>query len=285
MSDSWQKYTETVQQHTVVGDLRIRKGVPGPMPDNLRDVYVWLPPEYETSERRYPVIYMHDGQNLFDQHLSYSGEWQVDETMTALSGEGRAAIIVGLQNQSEGRRIEYNPYPHQLEGIFWEGSGDDYIRFLVETVKPMIDSDFRTLPQPDTTGIAGSSMGGLISLHGFLTRQDVFGLCGCFSPAFWIGTGLSDTIQQYAQGTGKIYLDVGGKEGEVIVGAAPHLMDVVDAHDIYLQGVRVLRDALVSKGYQVGDTLLYVEDAEALHNEPAWAQRLPDALRFLLPIS
>lgn len=277
----WQDYKSLVTQHTVVGDLRVRDAVLSPQLQNERRLFVWLPPTYHTSDKRYPVIYMHDGDNLFDDHISYSGEWRVDETITELSHDGLEAIVVGIPNAGEMRRIEYNPYPVQLGNHFWDGKGDDYIRFITDTIKPMIDADFRTQPQPQTTGIAGSSMGGLISLHGFLSRPDVFGLCGSFSPVFW--TGLQNTVDSAKQVTGKIYLDMGGKEGIVIIGIAPHLATVLeDGHQIYLDGVRQLRDGLYQNGYVANQSLLYVEDLEAYHNEPAWAKRLPDALRFLL---
>lgn len=244
----WQDYKSLVTQHTVVGDLRVRDAVLSPQLQNERRLFVWLPPTYHTSDKRYPVIYMHDGDNLFDDHISYSGEWRVDETITELSQDGLEAIVVGIPNAGEMRRIEYNPYPVQLGNHFWDGKGDDYIRFITDTIKPMIDADFRTQPQPQTTGIAGSSMGGLISLHGFLTRPDVFGLCGSFSPVFW--TGLQNTVDSAKQVTGKIYLDMGGKEGIVIIGIAPHLATVLEnGHQIYLDGVRRLRDGLYQNGY------------------------------------
>ena len=277
----WQDYKAFVQQHTVMGDLRIQKSTHSPQLNNERDILVWLPPSYADSDKHYPVLYMHDGQNVFDAHTSYSGEWGVDETITALSAEGLEAIVVGIPNQGEQRRIEYNPYPTQVGEHFWDGSGDAYIAFITDTLKPMIDSTFRTHPEKAMTGIAGSSMGGLISLHGFLTRQDIFGFCGAFSPVFW--TGLWGTITKQANGSGKIYIDIGGKEGEVILGIGSPLDVTLDeAHSIYLDGVRQLHLELIEKGYQPGKTLLYVEDDEALHNESAWALRLPDALRFLL---
>lgn len=277
----WQDYKSLVAQHTVVGDLRVTKNFYSPQLDNYRDLFVWLPPSYATSDKRYPVIYMHDGHNLFDAHISYSGEWMVDETITELAKEGLEAIVVGIPNMNEMRRIEYNPYPTHVGEIFWDGRGDDYIRFIAETIKPFVDAEFRTDPRPEKTGIAGSSMGGLISLHGFLTRADVFGLCGSFSPVFW--TGLDEMVRTRAQGDGLVYLDMGGKEGEVIMGIATNMAsNLEEAHAVYLNGVRQLRDDLVSGGYVLGQSLLYVEDLEALHHESAWSKRLPDALRFLL---
>lgn len=273
MVTQWHPYTGTVTQHTVTGDLRVWRDFYSPQLHNRRDLNVWLPPDYATSDRRYPVIYMHDGQNLFDAHIAYAGEWGVDETLTALHTEGYAAIIVGLHNMGDDRRIEYNPYP--------PGTGADYMRFIVETVKPQIDADFRTLPDAPNTMIAGSSMGGLISMYGFLTYQDVFGVCGAFSTAYWFGDDglLNRTIPQQANGRGRIYLDVGGKEGVVVANFG---VGRDDADATYVDGVRALRDELLARGYVDGESLLYVEDADAEHNEPAWAKRLPDALRFML---
>lgn len=273
MSPQWQPYTTSNTPHTVTGDLRVWHDFYSPQQDNQRDVYLWLPPDYATSDRHYPVIYMHDGQNLFDAQIAYSGEWGVDEALTALHPAGYAAIVVGLHNMNEGRRGEYDPYP--------PGTGADYIRFLVETVKPQIDADFRTLPDAPNTIIAGSSMGGLISLYGFLTHPDVFGGCGAFSTAYWFGDeGLVNrTIPQHASGQGRIYLDVGGKEGIVVANFG---VGGDDPDMTYVNGVRALRDALLAQGYVDGDTLLYVEEADGEHNEPAWARRLPDALRYLL---
>lgn len=281
---AWENYTDRVSQHTVVGELLRWPGLHSPQLNNQRDVLVWLPASYRSSGRRYPVLYMHDGQNLFDAETSYVGEWQVDETLLRLGAEGREAIIVGLPNQGDDRVYEYDPYPPDVfvpEG----GRGDRYLDFIIETVKPLIDGSFRTLPGQPHTGIAGSSMGGLISLYALLTRPDVFSFCGAFSPAFWFGDfGLERTVAERARGAGRLYMDVGGREGHVFMGQ-PGLWtgSEAEADATYLDGVRRLRTGLLAGGYREPETLLYVEEAEALHREDAWARRLPDALRFLLP--
>jgi predicted alpha/beta superfamily hydrolase len=275
----WQPYPKT-DQHTVTGDLRLARSVHSPQLDNQRDLLVWLPPGYENSNQHYPVIYMHDGQNLFDRFTSYSGEWEVDETMTRLSAEGLPAIIVGLPNMNTNRVYEYTPYPEQINGQTHQGRGDLYVRFLTETVKPLIDSAFRTRPEVAATGIAGSSMGGLISLYAMLSQPSVFGFCGAFSTAYWFGQmGLLDTIAEKASGGGHIYLDVGGKEGPTL----DYWLSPSEANNgYYLDGVRALRDALIGKGYREGANLMYVEDPAGPHREPAWAARLPAAFRYLL---
>jgi predicted alpha/beta superfamily hydrolase len=279
---NWLPYIETVEQHTVVGDLRITRDVFSPQLHNERDVYVWLPPSYNTGDRRYRVIYMHDAQNLFDKYASFVGEWEVDEAMTALAAEGLEAIIVALPNNTE-RRIEYNPYP-QGAAPEHDGRGDSYLRFLVDTVKPLIDTDFRTLPDAANTGIAGSSMGGLISLYALLTYPDVFSFCGAFSPAYWFGnSGLVRTVSELATGKGRIYMDIGTSEGYIFAGIPdPFTVHTADPDQAYLDGVRALRDGLIARGYQLGGNLHYVEEEGAIHQESAWAKRLPNALRFLL---
>jgi predicted alpha/beta superfamily hydrolase len=277
---TWQPYTQTVSKHTVVGDLRVSHNFHSPQLGNERDVLVWLPPSYENSQKRYPVVYMHDGQNLFDAVPSHSGEWGVDETMTQLAHEGIEAIIVGLPNAKEKRGVEYSPYPFTMQAQELVGQGDAYIHFIKDTVKPMIDSTFRTRADVASTGIAGSSMGGLISLYGFLTQPDTFGFCGAFSTAYWFGeNALLQTTRQLANGNGKIYLDVGTQEGLTLVF---WLGDSPDNHEAYTQGVRDLRDVLLAQGYHEGKNFQYVEAIGALHNEGAWAQRLPSAMRFLL---
>jgi predicted alpha/beta superfamily hydrolase len=276
----WHPYS--APQHSVVGDLRVWHDLYSPQLDNQRDVFVWLPPDYEMDTRRYPVIYMHDGLNLFDKSTSYSGEWEVDETMTALSQEGLNAIIVGLPNMKEKRGLEYSPYPFRAyDGSAVIGQGDAYIRFIVETVKPLIDESFRTRPEAAVTGIAGSSMGGLISLYGFLAYPQVFGLCGAFSTAYWFGdNGLLATTHTVARAEGRVYLDVGTREGETLKGWANLSGEQADL--AYCEGVGELRDALIAAGYRLGENLMYVEAEGAPHREVAWAARLPDAMRFLL---
>lgn len=272
---SWQNYVEKHPAHTVAGKLLVREQVYSPQLHNRRNVLVWLPNSYDSSRQRYPVIYMQDGQNLFDAYTSFAGEWQVDETMIRLEDEGLEAIIVGIPN-NDRRMYEYSPYPdHRLQ--VKEGKGDAYLAWLVETVKPMIDHDFRTLPDREQTGIAGSSMGGLISLYGFLKHGSTFGFTGVFSPACWFGSrAIFQTVEQTPFVPGKIYLDIGSEEGDVSRRRQPN------APNYYLMAVRKLSEMLVAKGYVPGETLMYVEDEGGQHNEDAWARRLPAALRFLL---
>ncbi len=199
---------------------------------------------------------MHDGQNLFDRATSFAGvEWQVDEAMTALASEGIEAIIVGIWN-TEARMSEYNPFPSWRQGM-----GEAYLDFIVDTLKPMIDSTYRTKTACEHTAIMGSSLGGLISAYAFFWRPDVFGMFAAMSPAFWVSSG---AIYEFARKSprveGRIYLDHGTRENN------PAKM----------------RDVLIAKGYRLDRDLLFVREEGGEHNEAAWARRLPGALRFLL---
>jgi predicted alpha/beta superfamily hydrolase len=255
----WQDYTSYTpyREHTVTGTLKVLTDVWSPQLQNQRDILVYLPQSYNHSDQSYPVIYMHDAQNLFDRATSYAGdEWEVDETMARLSAEGIEAIVVGIPHMGPGRIQEYNPF-----ATFRDGRGESYLDFMVETLKPLIDGDFRTLSDREHTGLMGSSMGGLISLYGFFARPDVFGFAGVMSPALWIAGGaIYDYVEEQPLLSGKIYLDNGTRE------SSARKMNVI----------------LSDKGYVTGKNLRYVVEPEAEHRETAWARRLPDALRFLL---
>lgn len=265
---TWKNYVEGRSAHTVTGNLLLWENVYSPQLENHRDLLVHLPPSYNHGDRFYPVLYMHDGQNLFDAMTSYSGEWHVDETLYNLAPEGKEAIVVGIPNLGDQRVHEYNPFDHARFGV---ARGDAYLAFIAETVKPMIDRDFRTLPDRPHTGIIGSSMGGLISLYGFFRYAHTFGLMGCFSPSLWVGGArLMDYLMQQPFYGGRIYVDMGGRE-----------FSERWSKQVY-NATRQLRDILLQKGYHLDHNLKYVEDDEGAHNEAAWAHRLPGALRFLL---
>lgn len=241
----------------MVGNLKIRERVWSPQLENERDLMVYLPPSYTHSHKRYPVIYAQDGQNLFDRATGYLGqEWEMDQTMENLSHDGLEAIVVGIPHVGEGRVDEYNPLPGPQAS-----RGEAYLKFVVETVKPLIDRDFRTRPDKKHTGLLGSSMGGLISLYGFFFHPHTFGLVGSLSPAFWYASGgIYAAVKTAPFVPGRIYLDHGTKENS--------------AARMYA--------LLLDKGYKADHSLLYVKEEGGEHTEAAWARRLPSALRFLL---
>lgn len=168
-----------------------------PQLDRSRRICLYLPPDYETSSKDYPVLYMHDGQNLFDLYTSFAGEWEVDETLNALYASGKEVpIVVGIDNGGAFRIDEYTPWANPEYG---GGDGELYARFIVETLKPYIDEHYRTKPQREYTGVMGSSLGGLISHYIGIKYQDVFSKAGVFSPSFWY----SDSSYVFAYQNGK----------------------------------------------------------------------------------
>jgi predicted alpha/beta superfamily hydrolase len=275
---SWQPYAEYVdgEEHTVTGNVQVLKDFWSPQLHNRRDLFVYLPPSYGNGQR-YPVLYMHDGQNLFDGPRSYAGEWQADETMEMLSEEGIEAIIVGVANAGVRRLDEYGPFRDPRGS---GGHGSEYVTFLAETVKPLIDTDFATLPDREHTGVMGSSMGGLISMYAFFRRPDIFGFAGVVSPSIWFaGRTILSYVRAASFAPGKIYLDVGTEEGPPIK-LDPKATGVFKRR--YAADVQTLAEMLEQKGYLPGRDLRYIEEEGGIHNEADWARRLPDALRFLL---
>ncbi|MFL5735594.1 MAG: alpha/beta hydrolase [Chloroflexia bacterium] len=265
---AWQDYP-VGGEHTVVGTIKVSRPLYGPAEGVRRRLLVYLPPSYSGTEKRYPVLYMHDGQNLFDAAGSYSSEWQVDETMEALSAEEIEAIVVGIANSGSGRAVDYSAHVHSLYG---GGGADAYVDFLVQEVKSLIDESFRTLPDQAHTGLMGSSMGGSISLYALLTRPDVFGFAGVMSPAFWWSEGtLFPFIEELPFAGGRIYMDVGDNES----------LEIPGRPEEYLNDAVRMEALLRAKGYTPDDFYFMIE-AGGKHHESAWARRLPQALRFLL---
>ncbi len=223
---------------------------------------MYLPSSYGTGTRRYPAIYMQDGQNLFDPATSYAGDWGLGRSIDALP-DGLDAIAVGIANAGDDRIDEYSP---AADARGRGGRGNRYLAFLTGTIKPMIDARFRTRPEPEATGIAGSSMGGLISLYGFFREPRTFGFAGILSPSLWFADEAGLAFARDAPfAPGRLYVDIG-----LLEGAGP----VADA--------RRLRDVLVDKGYRPDVDLRFVEDAGGAHNEAAWGRRFRRALPFLL---
>lgn len=261
----------------MVGTLKILEGVHSPQLGNRRDLLVHLPPSYPEGRRNWPVLYFHDGHNLFDAHRSFAGEWQVDETMLALAAQGLEAIVVGVANQGRDRIDEYAPF---FDPRIGGGKAPGYLRFLVETVKPLVDREFKTAPERERTGIVGSSLGGLMSLWALFEQPRVFGLVAAFSPSVLFARG---AFNAYLAGqprvAARIYLDVGTLEGPPGIGGA--LLGRLLPRP-YVARVRETRRLLERMGYRAGEDLLYVEEKGGRHDEANWSRRLPAALRFLL---
>ena len=261
----WRDYVEEVGvgTHTIVGNVTTFKMFM-PQLNRTRRIWVYLPPDYGKSDRRYPVLYMHDGQNLFDRATSFAGEWRVDEALEKLFRERNfSVIVVGIDNGGERRIDEYSPWRNEAYGR--GGEGDAYIRFIVETLKPYIDSHYRTLP--NETGIMGSSLGGLISIYAGFKYPETFRYVGAMSSAFWFNPEIYDFVRNAPEGPEKIYIDWGTLEGSDPSGM--------------IETNRKMVDVLTERGYVEGENLLVIEDEGATHNEYYWSRRFPDAVLWL----
>ncbi len=243
--------------------------VPGfysPQLNNRRDITLYLPPSYgENPAKRYPVLYMHDGQNLFDARTAFGGvEWQVDETLDRLIGQGalRETIVVGINNTA-ARISEYTPTADPQYG---GGNADAYLDFVQQTLKPYIDTHYRTLSGTPDTLMMGSSLGGLLSCYAGWTRSTVYGAVGCLSSSFWWNSEAftHTVVASPGKKPEKFYVDAG------------------DNNDGAAETAR-FRDTLIAHGYVNGAGLLYVYDPAGTHSESSWARRLPTALQYLVP--
>ncbi len=188
-----------------------------------RDIFIYLPPDYEKKQERYPVVYMHDGQNLFDDSTAAFGEWGIDKYLDSiLPTFGRATIVVGVPN-SRLRMQEYNP----CDSVNGQTLAGNYLQYLTGVVKPYIDTHYRTLPSAQNTCIAGSSMGGLISYYAMLTYPNIFGSAGIFSPSFFMCDSLEVITQKLAPAVhGKTFFYMGEKEGDMHVARMHNIADV-----------------------------------------------------------
>lgn len=251
------------RRRTAPGRLEVIPAVESRALGNRRDILVYIPSSYDKSDKPYPVLYMHDGQNLFDPATSFAGEWGVDSALARAPRKGRRAIVVGIPNAGIDRIREYSPFADErIDG----GRGDEYLDWLENTVKPTIDARYRTVRGPEGTGIGGSSLGGLISLYAFFRAPARYGFTAVLSPALWFGDGqIFRFVESAGYVRGRVYLDVGTREGEGT-----------------LANARAMRDALIAKGYKRGKDLMWVEDKGGMHNEAAWGRRLRPALPFLL---
>jgi predicted alpha/beta superfamily hydrolase len=231
-----------------------------PQLGRTRRIWVYLPAAYSASTaKRYPVLYMHDGQNLFDNSTAFAGEWGVDEALDSIKN---ACIVVGIDNGGAKRMNEYNPNDTQQ---FGKGEGRAYLEFIVQTLKPFIDRQYRTFADKQHTYMAGSSMGGLITFYAGLYYPAVFGRLGVFSPSFWIEPLIKTQTTQFAKktthGSQKYYFYAGGGEGQQM---APDMKAVA---------------AILKQAAQ--PALITVVKPEGKHNEISWSAVFPDFFKWI----
>jgi predicted alpha/beta superfamily hydrolase len=256
---SWGTQSEKV--HTASAQVHvIDTAFAVPQLNTTRRIWIYLPKGYQTSNKRFPVLYMHDGQNLFDAYTSGYGEWGVDEILDSLQDAGKGpAIVVGIDNGPE-RINEYIPFDDAKYG---KAKGDAYVDFLVKTLKPFIDKHYRTLPAANQTAIAGSSLGGLISYYAVTKYPQTFGKAGIFSPSFWIAPQLYDRIDSLpAKMNNKLFFYIGEKEGAE-----------------YVKDMTRMEEKLAANT----STLLYSAiDPDGVHNEFYWHKWFPEFYNWIM---
>jgi alpha-glucosidase len=225
-------------------------------------VWLYLPPNYTQTKKKYPVIYMHDGQNLFDDATAFLKEWQIDESLNTLYSEtGEAYIVVGIENGGDKRIEEYTPWENERYG---GGKGAMYIEFIKNELKPYIDANYRTKPKAKHTAIIGSSLGGLISFYGGFRYPDTFGKIGALSTSFWFSNEVEDFAKQHASlKKSKLYLLVGGKEGGSMV-----------------EDTETIKKILLASGFPKRHLKTKIVP-EGKHNEDFWNQEFLKVIHFL----
>lgn len=256
------------QPSTLTGTVEHLPGVRSRQLRNTRDLLVYLPPSYPTGEKRYPVLYMLDGQNVFDVRTStVAQEWRADEAAEALAARGLEVIIVAIAHGGPARSSEYVPFPTVMNG--YKPRGEQHAAFVAKTVKGLIDKRYRTLPDAAHTGIVGSSFGGVASLYTATRYPEVFGFFGAFSPSLWVADqSLFPWVREHpVPSTMRAYLDMGDREG---TGRAEK--------EYAIELTEEMADLLHQQGAQVR----FVRAENGWHNEDCWAQRFPSVLEWFV---
>lgn len=244
----------TASAHVIVMDSAFNM----PQLNRTRRVWLYLPEDYNASLKKYPVLYMHDGQNLFDNTTSAYGEWGIDEFLDSLK-DSKQFIVVGIDNGQVKRMNEYNPYTFS---DFGKGEGDAYVDFIVNTLKPYIDQHYKTKANKKNTSIAGSSMGGLISLYAVLKYPEIFGSAGIFSPAFWTANGIdNDVLKNSKSVKSKLFFYAGGKESETMIPDMQRIEALIRQHS-----PSKIKEEI---------------DMNAKHNEAAWQKHFPSFYHWI----
>lgn len=223
-----------------------------------KKIWVYLPKDYSTSNKKYPVIYMHDAQNLFDAKTSYVGEWEVDETLNKMNAQ---IIVIGIEHGNEKRIDELTPYKNEKYG---GGNGNNYLEFIVKTLKQKVDSVYRTKSNTKNTAIFGSSLGGLISFYAVLKYPEVFGKAGVFSPSFWFSEEIYKLMESSEKTKARIFLLCGDKESENMVLEVKKMETLLDRNRCYCLNL---------------NKSVIVKDGE--HNEKLWRENFEQAVKWL----
>ena len=246
------------------GDVRYIEAFTIPQLNRTRKIWIYLPPEYSQGENKFPVIYMHDGQNLFSPDTAYSGHWAVSDSLERLCSDGktRGAIVVGIESDAH----------RETELVTLTDDCERYLQFIVTTLKPYIDSNFRVLPWRESTAIMGSSYGGQTAIFAALKHPEIFGLVGAFSPSWHVTAAV---VAEYAkQYPIKYFICAGAVEGEWV--ARNILRNYTPG---FTPNYKLVAQALEAQGQEVR---LDVDDYGA-HIEQYWARKFPQAYQYLFP--
>lgn len=234
--------------------------IEAPQLKTSKKIWVYLPKNYTTCTKKYPVIYMHDAQNLFDATTSYAGEWNVDETLDSINAQ---VIVIGIENVGDKRIDELTPFKHAKYG---GGKADTYLDFIVTVLKPKIDATYRTKTNARNTAIFGSSLGGLVSFYAAIKYPEVFGKVGCFSPSFWFGRNeMNILLEQTKEFNTKVYFLCGDNEGDADV--IPDMKKVEHWVNTKRCECKKLNKEVIVKGGQ--------------HNEKLWRESFKKAYLWL----
>mgnify|MGYP006176426251 CR=1 FL=1 len=233
--------------------------IEAPQLKTTKKIWIYLPLNYEKSTKKYPVIYMHDAQNLFDAKTSYAGEWKVDETLDSLKID---VIVVGIEHGNEKRMDELTPFKNEKYG---GGNADAYLDFIVSTLKPHIDLKYRTKPKAKHTTIFGSSLGGLVSFYAVLKYPDVFGNAGVFSPSFWFSRDIYELAKNAKKSNAKIYFLCGDSESEDMVADMQRMTKIMSENRCDCK--HLTKEVIIKDGR---------------HNEKMWSEQFGNAVIWLL---
>lgn len=232
--------------------------IEAPQLKTTKKIWIYLPEDYSATAKKYSVIYMHDAQNLFDSKTAYSGEWNVDEKLDSLKAP---VIVVGIEHGNDKRIDELTPFKNEKYG---GGNADNYLDFIVKTLKPYIDKNYRTKPKAKNTIIMGSSLGGLVSYYAILKYPETFGKAGVFSPSFWFSNDIYTLTEKAPKIKTKIYFLCGDKESDDMVKDMTKMERLLDTKRCYC--LHLTKSKIVKGGE---------------HNEKLWRDGFVKAVLWL----
>lgn len=233
--------------------------IEAPQLKTTKKIWVYLPLDYEKSTQKYPVIYMHDAQNLFDAKTSYAGEWKVDETLDSMKAK---VIVIGIEHGNDKRMDELTPFKNEKYG---GGNADAYLDFIVSTLKPHVDSIYRTKPKAKHTTIFGSSLGGLVSFYAALKYPEVFGNAGVFSPSFWFSNDIYEYAKKAKKSNAKLYFMCGDSESEEMVTDMKRMTQIMSENRCDCK--HLTKEVVIKNGK---------------HNEKMWSEQFGKSINWLL---